>query len=517
MTGPSIAPLTPVRYLQRSAVVWGDRVATHFQGTCTSYAELLERCERLAGGLRARGVAPGERIATLLPNLPALLELHFAVPGSGAVLVPLNTRLSVSEYTYILDHAGVRCLVTAPALAEVAAAAAAAAKKPTEVIVVDEGSEYESLATNSDRLDLGDVDENDLFSINYTSGTTGRPKGVKYTHRGCYLHALGVITEARLDAASTYLWTLPMFHCHGWAFPWAVTAMGARHECLDGVEPAIVWRTLREQRVTHMCAAPTVVSMLVEAPEAAPLDQPVALFVGGAPPAPALFERARELGMQITHLYGLTETYGPMVVCAWKPEWNTLSQQEQMDLRARQGVSTVVSEPLRVVDADMNDVPADGEVTGEIVMRGNNVTTGYYRDEEATERAFAGGWFHSGDLGVMHPDGYVQLRDRIKDIVISGGENISTVEVEVALLAHPAVTEAAVVGAPDERWGEVVKAFVILRGGSELTGDELRAFARERLARYKVPKIIEFVDDLPKTSTGKIQKFVLRDRARTAK
>jgi fatty-acyl-CoA synthase len=221
--------------------------------------------------------------------------------------------------------------------------------------------------------------------------------------------------------------------------------------------------------------------------------------------------------MQITHLYGLTETYGPMVVCAWKPEWNTLSQQEQMDLRARQGVSTVVSEPLRVVDADMNDVPADGEVTGEIVMRGNNVTTGYYRDEEATERAFAGGWFHSGDLGVMHPDGYVQLRDRIKDIVISGGENISTVEVEVALLAHPAVTEAAVVGAPDERWGEVVKAFVILKGGSELTGDELRAFARERLARYKVPKIIEFVDDLPKTSTGKIQKFVLRDRARTAK
>jgi fatty-acyl-CoA synthase len=508
----SHAPLAPVRFLQRSAGLWGDRVATDLAGVTHTYADLLERCERVAGGLRDRGVEPGDRVAVLLPNLPALLELHFAVPGSGAVLVPLNTRLSAPEYAYILDHSGPRCLITSPALRATAEAAIAGTPDPPELLVVGPGSEYEALATGADRTALGVEDEDSLFSINYTSGTTGRPKGVMYTHRGSYLHALGVLAESRLESTSTYLWTLPMFHCHGWAFTWAVTAMGARHRCLDGIDPATVWAALHEQNVTHMCAAPTVITMLLEAPEAAVLDHPVSVFVGGAPPAPALLERAQDLGLQITHLYGLTETYGPLAVCAWKPEWNDLPAADQARLRARQGVSTVVSVPLRVVDEQLQDVPADGKTMGEIVMRGNNVTTGYYRDPEETERAFAGGWFHSGDLGVMHPDGYVELRDRLKDIVISGGENISTIEVEQALQAHPDIVEAAVVGLPDERWGEVVQAYVVLRAASPLTASGLQEFTRGRLARYKVPKTIVFVDELPKTSTGKIQKFVLRNR-----
>jgi fatty-acyl-CoA synthase len=514
--GPSSrAPLTPRAFLERSARVWPDQIATHFDNRALTYAELLERCQRISGGLRQRGLPTGSRVAALLPNLPELLELHFAVPGGGDVLVPLNTRLNTDEYAYILEHADVRVIVTSQALLEAASAAAARLEHPPSVLVVGAGSEYEALATEGERLPLGRLDEDCLFSINYTSGTTGRPKGVMYSHRGCYLHALGVIAEARLDSRSTYLWTLPMFHCHGWAFPWAVTAMGGRHECLDGIDPPSIWQRLREQHVTHMCAAPTVLTMLLESEAATQLEDSVSVFVGGAPPAPALLERARAVGMEITHLYGLTETYGPIAVCAWKPEWNRLPAAEQESLRARQGVSTIVSVPLRVVDDRMKDVPPDGDTVGEIVMRGNNVMLGYYRDPEATEEAFSGGWFHSGDLGVMHPDGYVQLRDRLKDIVISGGENISTVEVEGTLLAHPAVVEAAVVGVPDEHWGEVVKAFVVRREDA-LSADELREFARERLARFKVPKLIEFIDELPKTSTGKIQKFVLRDHKRTA-
>jgi fatty-acyl-CoA synthase len=510
------APLTPISFLRRSAVVWRDRVATSFAGRTTTYGDLLERCERVAGGLRASGVGPGDRVAALLPNVPAQLELHFAVPGSGAVLVPLNTRLSAPEYAYILEHAGVHTLVTAPAFEATARAAVAILAEPPRVVLVGEGSEYEALAAEGTRLPLGTADELALFSINYTSGTTGKPKGVMYTHRGCYLHALGVIVESRLTASSAYLWTLPMFHCHGWAYPWAVTAVGARHECLDGLDPAEVWRALDERGVTHMCAAPTVITMLLESPEARPLDPGVSVFVGGAPPAPALLERASRLGMAVTHLYGLTESYGPIAVCAWKPEWDALDAMAQTGLRARQGVPTVVSAPFRVVDAAMRDVAADGTALGEIVLRGNNVTIGYFRDPEATATAFAGGWFHTGDLGVMHEDGYIELRDRLKDIVVSGGENISTVEVEAALVAHEAVVEAAVIGVPDDHWGEVVKAFVVRRAGSQLTADELCDFVRTRLARFKVPKEIELVEELPKTATGKIQKFVLRGRQGSA-
>jgi fatty-acyl-CoA synthase len=506
----SSAPLSPIRYLLRAAEVWGGREAIRFDDRSVSYAETLDRVRHLAGLLRSLGVQPGDRVAVLLPNVPAMLDLHFAVPGTGAVLVPMNTRLSAREYAYILEHSGARCLVADRALQGVVEESLGHLGERLEVVYLDEGPEYEDRLRAVEPLDVCPQADWTLLSINYTSGTTGRPKGVMYVHRGAYLHALGVMTEAGLEPSSGYLWTLPMFHCNGWAFTWAVTAMGARHVCLRQFDPARVWEILHAEGITHLCAAPTVVTMLTEAPEAAKLEAPVRVFMGGAPPSPTLLERARSLGMEITHLYGLTETYGPLAVCAWQPSWDGLRPDEQARLRARQGVATVVTESLRVVDEAMRDVPPDGRTLGEVVMRGNNVMTGYYRDAAATAAAFAGGWFHSGDVGVMHPDGYVELRDRLKDVVISGGENISTIEVEQALAAHPAVMEAAVVGVPDARWGEVPKAFVVRRPGATVTAAELRDFSRDRLARFKVPREIVFREELPKTATGKIQKFVLR-------
>lgn len=489
--------------------MWADRVAVEFEGSTTTYAGLMERVERVAGGLRDLGVGAGDRVAALMPNVPAMLELHYSVPGSGAVLVPLNTRLSEAEYEYILRNSGARWLVATEEFAEVASAVISRLGGKCQLLLVGAGSPYEEMATAANRLDLGVEDEFSLMSINYTSGTTGRPKGVMYTHRGSYLHALGVIAEAKIDTSSGFVWTLPMFHCHGWAFTWAITAVGGRHQCMRSVDLAVVWRFLSEGS-SHLCAAPTVLTMLVDAPEAQQLERPVSVFVGGAPPTPALLERARDLGLQITHLYGLTETYGPLAVCAWNPDWNHLPVETQARLRARQGVASIVTEPLRVVDDRMHDVPPDGETIGEVVMKGNNVTPGYYSDGDATEAAFRGGWFHSGDLAVMHPDGHIELRDRLKDIIISGGENISTIEVEQALAAHPSVLEVAVVGIPDAHWGEAVMAFVVCRQRGGVTALELQEFARKRLARFKVPKAIEFVDALPKTATGKIQKFVLR-------
>ncbi|WP_210494818.1 long-chain-fatty-acid--CoA ligase [Patulibacter sp. SYSU D01012] len=512
------APLTPLSFLLRSARVWAERPAVVDGERTWTYAEHLDRVRRAAGALVGRGVAPGDRVATVLPNVPAMLELHYAVPGVGAVLVPLNTRLAAAEYEYVLEHCGARLLVAWTGLRDaLLPALRARGDAAPEVVWVaphdapDDGWDDLLAGAPAQELTLP-ADERALLSINYTSGTTGRPKGVMTTHRGAYLHSLGVIAEAGLTPRSAYLWTLPMFHCNGWAYTWAVTAMGVKHVCLPQVEGAAIWRALREEGITHLCAAPTVIVTIVEAPEAAPLERPVSLVVGGAPPAPALIARAEHLGIRITHMYGLTETYGPFAVCAWNPDWDDRPEEERSRLRARQGVGTVVSERLRVVDGQMRDVPADGETLGEVVMRGNNVMTGYYRDEEATRKAFAGGWFHSGDLGVLHPDGYVELRDRLKDVVISGGENIATIEVEQALNAHPAVSEVAVVGAPDERWGEVPVAYVVARGDAP-DPEELRAFVRERLAGFKVPKRIELVNELPKTGTGKIQKFRLRERA----
>jgi fatty-acyl-CoA synthase len=515
----SVAPLTPLSFLARSAIVWRDRPAVVDGDRAWTYTEHHDRVQRAAGALSDElGIAVGDRVATLLPNVPAMLEAHYAVPGAGGVLVPLNTRLADGDYAYILDHAGAQVVLAYAPLRPVLEEALAKLEGPRPRVIwvgaADDGAEsWEELLECARPTELRlPGDEDALLSINYTSGTTGRPKGVMTTHRGAYLHSLGVIAEAGLTPRSGYLWTLPMFHCNGWAYTWAATAMGVKHVCLPEVDPAAIWRALLEEGITHMCAAPTVVVMMLEAPQARRCPEPVRLFVGGAPPAPSLLSRAAELDIAVTHLYGLTETYGPIGVCAWNPEWDQRTPEEQARLRARQGVGTVVSQMLRVVDEQMRDVPGDGQTLGEVVMRGNNVMLGYYRDPEATEQAFRGGWFHSGDLAVMHPDGYIELRDRLKDVIISGGENIATIEIEQALMAHPGVSEAAVVGAPDARWGEVPVAFVTLSGSEPLDTEALREFARERLARFKVPKAVHVVGELPKTGTGKIQKFVLRER-----
>jgi fatty-acyl-CoA synthase len=512
-------PLTPLAFLARSAEVWNDRIAVVDGDRTFTFGEHAERVRRLAGVLRSElGTEPGDRVAILLPNVSAAIELHYAVPGIGAVLVPMNTRLAAGDYAYMLDHAGANVLFAHESLADVVLEALeVVGRDRVRVVWVDASpeGEYEALLSGAEATGLaGPKDENELLSINYTSGTTGRPKGVMTTHRGAFLHSMGVIAEAQLSPRSSYLWTLPIFHCNGWAFIWACTAMGTAQVCLPAVDPAQIWPALLEGGVTHMCAAPTVVTIMLEAEEARACPRPVRLFIGGAPPSPALLERAAALNIAITHLYGLTETYGPIAVCAWNPDWDQLPGEEQARLRARQGVSTVVSEPLRVVDGDLRDVPRDGESMGEVMMRGNNVTAGYYRDPDATAAAFVGDWFRSGDLGVMHPDGYVELRDRAKDVVISGGENISTIEVEHAIVAHPGIGEAAVVGAPDERWGEALVAFVTTRDPSPPSDEELRLFLRSRLARFKTPRRFVVVDELPKTGTGKVQKFELRARLR---
>jgi fatty-acyl-CoA synthase len=515
------APLSPLSFLARSADVWADRPAVEDGVRAWTYAEHHDRVRRAAGFLREElGMEPGARVATLLPNEAAMLELHYAVPGAGGVLVPLNTRLAGDEYAYILTHSGASAVVASTALAETLETALEHmdGAGPRIVWVGDDDASaqsYEGWLRASAPVDLQrPADERALLSINYTSGTTGRPKGVMASHRGAYLHSLGVVAEAGLTTRSAYLWTLPMFHCNGWAYTWAVTATGALHVCLPQTDTGRIWEALLERGVTHLCAAPTVLTMMLDDAAAASCPAPVKVFIGGAPPTPALLERAASANLDVTHLYGLTETYGPLAVCAWNPGWDELDATEQGRLRARQGVGTIVSEALRVVDAQMRDVPRDGETVGEVVMRGNNVTPGYYRDEAATAQAFAGGEFHSGDLAVMHPDGYIELRDRLKDVVISGGENISTIEVEQALSAHPAISEAAVVGRPDDRWGEVPVAYVTLRAGQALDQAELQGFMRARLAGFKTPKQVAVLDQLPKTSTGKIQKFVLRERAR---
>ena len=512
--------LSPLAFLERSEAVWADRIAVVDGAAAWSYAQHGERVRRAADALSSLlNVAPGDRVATLLPNVAPMLELHYAVPGAGAILVPLNTRLAAGDYAYILRHSGASVVVAARQLAEQLTAALDLMPAPHPIVVWQGSSggracEYEELlaAASPGHLQLP-ADEDALLSVNYTSGTTGRPKGVMTSHRGAYLHSLGVIADSGMTTRSAYLWTLPMFHCNGWAYTWAVTAAGATHVCMPQVDPAAIWQSIATTGITHMCAAPTVVTMMLEAEAAAVCTPPIRLFVGGAPPSPTLLSRAAGLNIQITHLYGLTETYGPIAVCAWNPAWDELGPAQQAARRARQGVPTVVSDRIRVVDPDMRDVPADATAMGEVVMRGNNVMQGYYRDPEATATAFRGGWFHSGDLAVMHPDGYFELRDRLKDIVISGGENIATIEVEQVLSAHPAISEAAVVGAPDERWGEIPVAFVTLLPGAQLDYAEVRQFARDRLAGFKVPKRVEVVPELPKTGTGKIQKFILREQA----
>src|SRR5918994_1449914 len=505
--------LTPLAFLERTASAFPARTAVVDGPQRLTWADLRERVRRLAVALQRGGIEKGDRVAFLAPNVTELLEAHYGVPAAGAVLVAINTRLNAEEVHYILEHSGSRMLVVDPSLAHLAEDA------PVDrVLVTGPGGEYEACLDGApdgepeDRVES----EDDTISINYTSGTTGRPKGVMYTHRGAYLNALAEVIHARLDSRSVYLWTLPMFHCNGWCFTWAVTAVGATHVCLPKVEPAEVWRLLEAEGVTHLNGAPTVLVMLISDPAAHQLDRPVLVTTAAAPPPPAVLERTAALGFDVHHVYGLTETYGPITICEWNPAWDELRPEQRALLNARQGLNIVTADPVRVVDPDMNDVPADAETMGEVVMRGNNVMKGYYRDERGTAEAFLGGWFHSGDLGVMHPDGYIELRDRAKDIIISGGENISTIEVERALVRHPDVLEAAVVGTPDEKWGERPKGFATLRRGATLTEAELIEFARETLPGFKAPSEIDF-GELPKTSTGKVKKFELRQRGRDRK
>ncbi len=503
----SFEPLTPVAFLARSGAVHAERVGAIDGERRFTYAELWERVQRLAGALASLGVEPGDRVAVLAPNTHLMLEAHTGVPLAGAVLVALNVRLSADELRHILDHSGATVLLCEAALERVGRAAAGPG-----VRVVLSGPELEGLMSRAQPLARAVEDERGLLALNYTSGTTGQPKGVMYHHRGAYLQALAMALQSGLRPGSVYLWTLPMFHCNGWCFSWGVTAAGATHVCLEKVDPARIWRLLREEGVTHLCAAPTVLAALGDHADAAPLDQPVWVATGGAPPSPTLLARMRALGLDVTHLYGLTETFGPAVICDWQERWDDLDADEQARLKARQGVPNVIAQPLRVIGPDGADVPADGATIGEVALRGNDVMSGYYRDPEATAAAAPDGWFRTGDLGVLHPDGYLELRDRAKDVIISGGENIASVEIEAAIASHPAVLEAAVVAIPHDRWGERPGAFVALKEGASATAEEIRAHCRERLAGFKVPDTVEF-RELPKTSTGKVRKHELRTEA----
>jgi fatty-acyl-CoA synthase len=519
-------PLSPLALLERTLRVFPDKLAVVHGERRWTWSEFAALVGRQAGALRRAGVAPGDRVAFLAPNVPELLAAHFAVLQIQAALVAINTRLAAEEVGYILDHSGAKVVVVDPELAPaVSGIDRPLAARPLLVNLLDpgfgvtsrplDGPSYDEFTDGAEILPVrNDVDDEErITSINYTSGTTGRPKGVMYTHRGAYLNALGEVIVHGLERDSVFLWTLPLFHCNGWCFPWAVTAAGGTHVMLRRVDPAEILRLIAKHGVTHFNGAPTVLLMLAEAPEARGVrfEPPLRVATGGAPPSPTLLARMQQLGVRVIHLYGLTETYGPHVYCQMQPAWDDLEVEAKAAVMARQGVPYHVATPLRVVDDAMRDVPADGSTLGEVVMRGNNVMKGYYQDPEATARAFAGGWFHSGDIGVVHPDGYIELRDRKKDIIISGGENISTIEVEHTIVKHPAVLECAVVAMPHDKWGEVPKAFVALRPGASASEEEIVAFCRERLAHFKCPKAVEFTE-LPKTSTGKIQKFKLREK-----
>ncbi|MEN0066934.1 MAG: acyl--CoA ligase family protein [Myxococcota bacterium] len=515
---PAFGPemLSPLSFLDRAAVVYGDRTAVVDGSFTLTYEGLNRRCRQLAGALHDTGLKPGDRVSVLSPNTHALLETHFGVPAAGGVLNALNTRLSLDELAYIIGHAESRVLVCDRDL--LPTGMAVAERVPHDVLLIESGhaeSDYERRIAAASAYHSPLDDEWSLLSLNYTSGTTGRPKGVMYAHRGAYLQAFAMVAQSGLDSKTVFLWTLPMFHCNGWCFPWAVTAVGGTHLALRTVRPDAIWAAIRDHGVTHFNAAPTVLTMLASHPDAAPAPRRVRIATGGAPPSPTLLARLSDLNLDVTHLYGLTETYGPAVICDWRPEWDTLDDGEQARLKARQGVSNLAGLPLRVVDDQGRDVPADGETTGEVLLRGNNVMLGYYRDPDATREATVegpgGAWFRTGDIGVLHSNHYLELRDRKKDVIISGGENIASIEVEQALDSHPDVVESAVVGAPDPLWGEILVAFVTLKPACTTSAEDLIAHVRSRLARFKAPKRIEF-GELPKTSTGKVQKFVLRRR-----
>jgi len=528
-TDANCVPLTPLRFLPRSAAIYPDRTAIVHGARRISYREFYARSRRLASALAARGVGEGDTVSVVLPNVPAMLEAHHGVPMLGAVLNAVNTRLDVRTIAYILGHGAAKVLITDREFSgSVAAALARLDRKPLVVDVDDplhEGPgarlgevEYEALLAQGspDFAPAPLRDEWQPIALNYTSGTTGNPKGVVFHHRGTWMMTIGHLVSWHIPPGAVYLWTLPMFHANGWCFPWSVTAMAGTHVCLRRVDPALIYRLIAEHRVTNMVGAPTVLSMLINAPAEARarFDHVVDIQTGGAAPPAKVIRAMNELGFRVQHIYGLTEVLGPSTLCAWQDAWSALSPEAQAAQQARQGV------PYHVVDGQMvadpktlEPVPPDGKTLGEVMLRGNTVMLGYLKDEAATDAAFRGGWFHSGDLAVQHPDGYIEIRDRLKDIIISGGENIASLAVEAALTRHPAVALAAVVARPDEKWGETPCAFVELRAGMTLTADELIAFARDNLPHFAVPKTVVF-GPLPTTATGKIQKFELRERAR---
>jgi acyl-CoA synthetase (AMP-forming)/AMP-acid ligase II len=505
--------LNPVDFLRRAAYVYPEKVAVVDGERRYSYEQLAERSWRLANALRSAGLRKGDRVAALLFNSAPMLEAHFGVPAAAGILVAINNRLASAEVGHILEDSGARFLLLD---AELEPLVASLALSDVTVLLCDRGdteNRYEKFlaAASAEMPDSWLTDEEETISINYTSGTTGRPKGVQYTYRGAYLNALSEVIVAGMSAESVYLWTLPMFHCNGWCFPWAVTAVAATHVALRAVDPDAIWQLIDEEGVTHYNGAPTVQLMIINASKAHRLERQVTAMVAASPPSPTLLARMAELNFRIVHVYGLTETYGPITVCPTPEGWDELPVEQRAKLLARQGQAYPSADLVRVVDEDMHDVPRDSETMGEVVMRGNNVMSGYFADEAATRNAFLGGWFHSGDLAVWHPDGNIELRDRSKDVIISGGENISSIEVEQTICAHPAVLECAVIGIPHERWGERPKAIITLKSEASASADEIIAFCRQRLAHYKCPDVIEF-GQLPKTSTGKIQKFALRER-----
>jgi fatty-acyl-CoA synthase len=556
-------PLSPMEFLRRARKLYPERQSVVDEGVRLTYADFATRCDRWSGALQSLGVGPGDRVAYIAPNTHTHLEGYYAVPQIGAVLVPINYRLTTDDFAYIINHSGAKIVCVdgeyAPAVEGIRQSL------PGVEQVISLGAlpeelrakgwlEYEMLLANTppDFVETP-INEEDLITINYTSGTTSRPKGVMITHRNAYMNAVGTLIHVHMTPADRYLWTLPMFHANGWTFTWIVTAVGGTHVCLRKVEPRAVYTTIRDEGVTMLCASPTVLISIANAPDdvrailthaagasaegvtsssisarpgfwhrdrpqaaAAPATKPhetqrLRVLTAGAAPAAATIERVEgELGWEITQVYGLTETAPFITICEPRPEHASLSGDALATIKARQGVELITSGELLVVDEQGNEVPHDGQSLGEIVARGNVVMKGYYNDPDATARAFAGGWFHSGDAAVVHPDGYVEIRDRLKDVIISGGENISSIEVEGILLRHPAVQEVAIVGLPDERWGESPHAFVVLKAGHTATESELRDFARANMAHFKVPKDFTFVDELPKTATGKIQKYVLR-------
>ena len=526
----NFTPLSPLSFIERTATVYPRRTSAIHGARRFTWGETYARCRRLASALAARGIGRNDTVAAMLSNTPEMLECHFGVPMAGAVLNTLNTRLDAEAIAFMLNHGEAKALITDREFSPTVARALAQAGRDLLVIDVDDpeyagaGERVGSLAYEA-FLAAGDpafawqgpADEWDAISLNYTSGTTGNPKGVVYHHRGAYLNAVSNIVSWGMPPHAVYLWTLPMFHCNGWCFPWTMAANAGTSVCLRRVEAKAILDAIREHKVTHYCGAPIVHSMLVNAPAEwrEGIAHKVSALVAAAPPPASMIEGMNRIGFDITHVYGLTETYGPAAVCARHPEWSELPLEEQVRLNGRQGVRYHLQEGVTVMDPEtMQPVPRDGETMGEIMFRGNITMKGYLKNAKATEEAFRGGWYHSGDLAVMHADGYVKIKDRSKDVIISGGENISSVEVEDVLYRHAAVLSVAVVAAPDPKWGEVPCAFVELKEGAQATEAEIVDFCRERMARFKVPKKVVF-GPLPKTSTGKIQKFVLREKAKS--